>query len=115
MWLVARALKPFDPPDEPPGRIRTLSWTPYITQGVLAGLAGLLNPAGLFYVIASALPSTLGANAGMWTLPGLVRQRVAATDERVAAISRSIPWIACGAVVTLLFVLVVGRGLTWTR
>jgi hypothetical protein len=115
VWLVARALKPFDRQAEPPRRIRTLSWTPYVSEGVVAGLAGLLNPAGLFYVIASALPSTLGANAGMWALPGLIRRRVRAAQEQVAVISRSIPWIALGAIATLFFIVVVGRGLTWTR
>jgi hypothetical protein len=115
VWLVAVALKPFDYPGQPPRRIRILGWTPYLTQGVLAGVAGLLNPAGLFYVIASALPSTLGANAGMWPLPGLIRRCVPSTGEQVAPISCSILWITLGTVAALFFIAVVGRGLTWTR
>lgn len=115
VWLVAVALKPFDLAGQPPHRIRLLSWTPYVTEGVLAGVAGLLNPAGLFYVIASALPSTLGANAGMWMLPGLIRRRVSPTDEEVAPVSRSIAWIASGAIATLFFIFVLGRGVTWAR
>src|SRR5580704_19583213 len=51
MLLVATKLNPFRGRDG--SRIRGLCWTPYFTDGILAGLGGLLNPAGLFYVIAS--------------------------------------------------------------
>ena len=74
MLLVAAQLRPFRSADESSRRMRGLCWTPYFADGVLAGVAGLLNPAGLFYVIASALPSTLGANAGLLSLPGLMRK-----------------------------------------
>ena len=60
MLVVANKLKQFHAKDESSHRLRRLSWTPYFTDGILAGVAGVFNPAGLFYVIASALPSTLG-------------------------------------------------------
>lgn len=97
----------------PSGRLRDLCWTPYFTDGILAGVAGLLNPAGLFYVLASALPSTLGANAGLLSLPSMVRG--AGREEAVSPIPRSVGWIATALVLSLLFILVVGRGLTWNR
>jgi hypothetical protein len=113
MLVVAAKLKPFQGQDETPSRLRRLCWTPYFTDGILAGLGGLLNPAGLFYVIASALPSTLGANAGLLSLPSIMRSR--STDRQVEPIARSIPWIATAIVASLLFVFVIGRGLTWSR
>jgi hypothetical protein len=87
---------------------------------------------GLFYVIASALPSTLGANAGLLSLPSMMRNwrfkgstqvqagRVSDAEpaeqaERVAPIRRSVAWIATGAIASLLFIFVLGRGLTWSR
>lgn len=94
------------------GRLRSLCWIPYFTDGILAGVAGLLNPAGLFYVLASALPSTLGANAGLLSLPSMIRQ---GSDKPVGPIPRSPGWIAAGAVISLVFILVIGRGLTWSR
>ena len=97
MLLVAAELRSFQLPAERWRRIRSLSWTPYFTDGILAGVAGLLNPAGLFYVIASALPSTLGANAGLLSLPSLMRGQNVQSDETVAPIQRSLPWIATGA------------------
>jgi hypothetical protein len=115
MLLVGAELQPFRgaPADGP--RLRRLCWMPYFTDGTLAGVAGLLNPAGLFYVIASALPSTLGANAGLLSLPSLMHRGKAAPDESVGPINRSVSWIAAGAVAALLFIFVLGRGLTWSR
>ena len=85
------------------------------TDGILAGVGGLLNPAGLFYVIASALPSTLGANAGMLSLPSMLRQRDRSDAEQVGPIKRSAAWIAVGAIASLWFIFVLGRGLSWSR
>jgi hypothetical protein len=115
MLLVATELKPFLGPDKGGHRIRGLSWTPYFTDGILAGVAGLLNPAGLFYVIASALPSTLGANAGLLSLPSLMRKWKQSSGDAVGPIQRSVAWIAAGAAASLLFIFVLGRGLTWSR
>jgi hypothetical protein len=114
MLLVAAKLNPFRQ-DENPGRLRGLCWTPYFTDGILAGLGGLLNPAGLFYVIASALPSTLGANAGLLSLPSMMRRSNRSQEEPVGLIGRSMAWIATAAVASLLFIVVLGRGLTWSR
>jgi hypothetical protein len=114
MLLVIAKLNPFRGRDERSLRIRGLCWTPYFTDGILAGLGGLLNPAGLFYVIASALPSTLGANAGLLSLPSIMRKSNG-KEEQVGPIERSIAWIATAAVASLLFILVLGRGLTWSR
>jgi hypothetical protein len=115
----------------------------------------LLNPFGLFYVFVSALPSTLGANAGFLVLPSMLRNRRTsqmnqskvsqagsvsrdsrgeeATAEQLAGvepiadvspptdvapvgpISRSVAWIATGAIASLLFIFILGRGLTWSR
>jgi len=68
----------------------------------------------LFYVIASALPSSLGANAGLLSLPSMMRKG-AGSDTQVGPVERSIPWIAAAAVASLLFIFVLGRGLTWSR
>jgi hypothetical protein len=116
MVLVGAEMQPFLGKGELLARARRLCWTPYFTDGILAGLGGLMNPLGLFYVVASALPSTLGANAGLLSLPGLLRiWKPAQEEEPVAAIRRSFAWIATGAVASLLFIFVLGRGLTWSR
>src|SRR3984957_262196 len=122
MLIVRAQLLPFREPDPVSRRIRALCWTPYFTDGVLAGVSGMLNPMGLFYVIASALPSTLGANAALLSLPSMMRIRRSAQESdatanvaQVVQIRRSIPCIATGAIASLLFIFVLGRGLTWSR
>ena len=114
MLLVAAELKSFGGTSERLRRLRVLCWTPYFTDGILAGLGGLLNPIGLFYVLASALPSTLGANAGLLSLPALMRRWNQAEEDQVGPIRPSLPWIATAAGASLLFIFVLGRGLTWT-
>jgi hypothetical protein len=115
MLVVAAELRAFPSKGERSKRLRALCWTPYFTDGVLAGLAGLFNPLGFFYVIASALPSTLGANAGLLSLPGMMRGWSRSAEPQVGLIRRSVAWIAAGAVASLLFTLVLGRGITWSR
>jgi hypothetical protein len=110
MIVVGMEMEPFTP------RILNLCYTPYFTDGILAGIGGLMNPIGFFYVIASALPSTLGANAGLLSLP-FIRQNWKHSDQGKLAgpIVRSPWWIAAGAAGSLLFIFVLGRGITWSR
>jgi hypothetical protein len=114
LMLVATTLKPFRSTDTR-HRLRVLCWTPYFTDGILAGLGGLLNPLGLFYVIASALPSTLGANASLLSLPAIIGGRGGSGEDQVAPLDRSVAWIVTAAVASLLFIFVLGRGITWSR
>jgi len=109
MLLVASALKPFQ------GRLRALCWIPYFTEGALALLAGLWNPAGLFYVIASALPSTLGANTGLLVLPFMMRDPRYQGGNTAGPIERHPGWIAAGVIGALFFIVVLGRGISWSR
>jgi hypothetical protein len=46
MLVVAAKLKPFQSKGEGSRRLRLLCWTPYFTDGILAGLGGLVNPIG---------------------------------------------------------------------
>jgi hypothetical protein len=82
MLIVAAELRPYQISAPAYRRIRRLTWIPYFTDGILAAVAGVFNPAGLFYVIASALPSTLGANAGLLSLPGMLRNRALPEDSQ---------------------------------
>jgi hypothetical protein len=115
MMLVAAHLRPFLPDDQPWRRVRVLAWTPYISEAVLAAIAGALNPAGLFYVIASALPSTLGANAGLLSLPSLMHRWSRNQPLPVGTIPRSHGWIAISVIACILFIGVLGGGLTFVR
>ena len=115
MLLVAAKLGPFRRNDADPRKMRTLCWLPYFSEGILAGIAGLFNPAGMFYVFASALASTLGGNAGMLALPTMLRRPRPMEEEPAGSLPHSPAWIAVGAIASLLFVFVLGRGVTWNR
>ncbi len=114
MLVVAGKMRPFAGKGESSRGLRMLWWTPYFTDGILAGIGGLFNPLGLFYVIASALPSTLGANAGMLSLPSMMR-RWSSEERQVEPVRRNAAWIAASAVASLVFILVLGRGVKWSR
>ncbi len=115
MLLVGGKLKQFHGRAENSARLRVLCFIPYFTDGMLALVAGVLNPAGLFYVVASALPSTLGANAGLLSLPSIMHDGTVSPEERRGPIYRSTPWIAVGAIASLFFIVVLGRGVTFSR
>ena len=111
MLLVAAKLRPFQGKDH--GKLRWVCWTPYFTDGILAGVAALFSPLGLFYMIASALPSTLGANSGLLGLPSMMCR--GEHKEEAIVILRSIPWIVAGAMASAFFIVVLGHGITWSR
>lgn len=111
MLIVATKLRPFQGRES--RTLRWVCWTPYFTDGVLAGVAALFSPLGLFYMIASALPSTLGANSGLLGLPSMMC-RGEHKGEGVV-IPRSIPWIVAGAIAGAFFIIVLGHGITWSR
>lgn len=116
MVLVGAELEPFREKGSRSPRLVGLCYTPYFTDGMLALLGGLMNPIGFFYVIASALPSTLGANAGLLSLPFVMLQwRRVRHEEPAGPIARSPAWIGVGVVASLLFIFVLGRGVSWSR
>jgi len=115
MLLVAQKLRPFRRNDDDPRRMRTLCWLPYFSEGILAGIAGLFNPVGMFYVFASALASTLGGNCGMLSLPSMLRRPRPMDEEPAGSLPRSPAWIAVAAVASLIFIFVLGHGITWNR
>ena len=116
MLLVGVQLEPFREKGARSPRLLGLCYIPYFTDGLLALFGGLMNPIGLFYVIASALPSTLGANAGLLSLPFVMQHwRQAHRHEPVGPIARSPAWIVAGLLASLAFIFVLGRGLSWSR
>jgi hypothetical protein len=115
MLLIWASLVPYLSRTNRGPRLRRLCWAPYFTDGILSGIAGVLNPAGIFYVIASALPSTLGANMGLLVTPFSLHPRDLPEQQRVGPITRSATWIVAGAISAVFFVVLLGRGIHWSR
>jgi len=105
VFLGARELPFFQAPHAPMTNIS------YVTPIAINTAAALLNPLGLKYFLISALPATLGANAGLLAMPRLAVRNAARGGT--LAIRRSYAWICVGLVTTALFVFVVGPGIAF--
>ena len=91
---------------------RQLTVVSYIAGGLLALLAGLLNPVGMVLVATSAAAASLGGTSGlawMWTL--LQSPEFPKSQLQLGPITRAPAWIAAAAVVAALFIGVLGPGI----
>jgi hypothetical protein len=101
------------PPDDAT-RLWQLSLLPYISAIAIVCLAGWFNPIGKQLIWQSALPATAGGHSGLlWfryyipkgTLPSAV----------AGNIQRTYRWIIVAAAASLIFVVVLGYGITLSR
>lgn len=103
-------LRPFLGEGELSGRVRkawTLTLLPYLTGGLLACVAGALNPAGMHVVVLSAAASTLAGTCWLIWLPFWVRHLPAAHGEALV-LRRNVGWLIAGAIAALVFIAVLG-------
>jgi hypothetical protein len=94
-------------------RQRKLSLLPYISAIVIVGLAGLMNPISKALVWQSALPATAGAHSGLLWFRYYVPKK---TTPRYSpeSIERSYRWICTATVSALLYIIVLGHGVSLT-
>ena len=84
-----------------------LALSSYLTGALMAVLVGLLNPQGIFIVLASAAASTLGGTSGLvWMMQMLDRKKPAALPP--LQLERSWLWVGLGVVVAVLYALILG-------
>lgn len=90
-----------------------LTVIPYLAGGLLYVAAGLPNPVGWLLVLISAAAASFGGTSALAWMAQLLRHeaRFPPHPGDVPSIPRSIPWLATGVVVTLLFVGVLGPGI----
>ncbi len=91
-------------------RARQLSLVPYLTGGFLYVLAGLPNPGGLWLVLISAAAAAFGGASALAWMAQLLRneRRFPPSPEAALSIPRSRAWVMAGALLTLLFVGLLG-------
>jgi len=91
-------------------RARLLALTSYLTGGVVSVLIGLLNPLGIFIVLASSAAGSLGGTAALlWMMQFLNRK--ATSPAPLLQITRDWRWIAVGIIVTVLYAVILGPSL----
>jgi len=95
-------------------RLRKLTVLPYLSALVLVTAGGLLNPIGMQLMWQSALPAAAGGHSGLLWLRYAIAQK-AAPLRSTEAMGRSYMWIGVAVVLSLIFVFVLGRGITLHR
>jgi len=96
------------------GRLRKLTLIPYLTAILLASGAGLLNPLGMQLLWESALPATAGGQSGLLWLQYYI-PRQTEPKRSPGQVARSYVWISVAAVLLVVYVVVLGRGITLHR
>jgi hypothetical protein len=94
-----------------------LTRVPYFAGGILACVAGALNPQGWILVALSAAASTFGGTSGLlWTIDWLRGGRIPLGSEpEPLPILRSWPWIGAACVLALVFIFVLGPSVRFAR
>jgi hypothetical protein len=96
-------------------RMRRMTWVMYFAGGLTACVAGVRNPMGWKLVLISAVASSLGGASGLMWIPsiaGRVARAARGKETAVAAIARMpMLWMAT-AVLLLVYILVLGPGIT---
>jgi hypothetical protein len=98
-------------------RAARLSKISYFTGGILACVAGSLNPDGFILVALSAAASTFGGTSGLlWMIAWLKGDRIPLGSEpEPLPFRRNWPWIATAVVFALVFIVVLGPGVRFAQ
>jgi hypothetical protein len=111
--LSLRELRPFLGKDAKARvrRARQLTVTPYLTAGVLACVAGALNPLGPLLILISAAAASFGGNSGLaWMWQLLYGPRIPSSEFQMPEIERSWGWIIVAVVLAIGFIAGLGPG-----
>lgn len=93
-------------------RARQLAVVPYLAGGILSCIAGLFNPVGMILVAISAAAASFGGTSGLaWMTGWLKSDRFPVSAESPPDIDRRWSWIVAGAIVTIIFIGVLGPGI----
>jgi len=95
-------------------RLRRLTLIPYFSAALLLAAGGLLNPIGIQLVWQSALPGAAGADSGLLWLRYYIPRKVI-PERGSEGIGRNYVWIIVAAILSLVFIFVLGRGITLHR
>lgn len=101
-------------PREQQRRLRKLTILPYFSAVVLLSIAGLLNPLGIQLLWQSALPATAGGQSGLLWLQYYI-PRETEPKRRSEQLVRDSRWITAAGILALVYIVVLGRGITLHR
>jgi len=91
-------------------RMKKLTLIPYTSAVSIMVAGGLLNPLGMQLIWQSALPAAAGGDSGLLWLRDYI-PKTAVPERGSGTVGRSYVWIASAAILSLLFIFVLGRGI----
>ena len=111
--LCLRELRPFlgKDPVVRVQRARQITLRPYLTTGILACIAGALNPVGPLLILVSAAAASFGGKSGlawMWML--LRGTRIPNSELQMPEIQSSWGWMAVAIILAIVFIALLGPG-----
>lgn len=89
---------------------RKLSWTAYLTGGIVAILIGLLNPVGFMIVLISSMASSLGGTSGLFWGMRLMKRDTKGVDFDLGL---NVVWIGLGVVAAVAYAFLLGPTITF--
>lgn len=92
---------------ERPQQAQRLALTAYLTGGLVSVLIGLLNPQGIFILLASAAAASLGGSSALAWAMRFVSPN-APTPKPLMTLPRQWVWIGVGLLFTLIYGLLLG-------
>jgi hypothetical protein len=92
-------------------RLRQLTFIPYFSAVAILCAGGLLNPIGIQLVWQSALPGAAGADCGLLWLRYYIPKKTV-PELGSEGIGMNYVWITVAAILSLIFIFVLGRGTT---
>jgi len=95
-------------------RLRKLTIVPYFSAILLAGVAGVLNPLGTQLLWQSALPATAGGQSGLLWLRYYI-PRGTKPNRTPEQVERNSGWMVAAGILALVYIVVLGRGITLHR
>lgn len=111
--LIARRLQPFCP-DRTQHRslYNTVGRLPYYAACAFYSLAGAFDPLGIKLLLLSTIPAAFGGNSGlMWADSFLP----AVSSEPPIIVTRAPAWWVAACVIGTAYILILGRGITFTH
>lgn len=113
--VIAQQLRPFCP-DKTTHRslYNTVGRLPYYSACAFYCIAGAFDPLGLQLLFLSTIPASFGGNSGLMWADSLLPKNSAATDNPLS-VSREPGWWIAAAILGLVYVIVLGRGIHFVQ
>jgi hypothetical protein len=110
--MAAQLAVPVGRGDLDPSEVPRLVFPAYVAGSLLLVAGAALNPIGPQLIVSSGVSSGFGAMAGLALVPRLVGARTKGSPTAAAALPFSVPWVAAGVLIALIFVGILGRGVS---